>query len=93
MATGPISKQFVTVDKTLGSHAITKLSASGAYYSISEVDVSKTGYKPISCMIYYWSDVHANVTPYIYNDKLGFLSDISQTIGSISVRIVYERTN
>lgn len=89
MATGPIKAQFVYEERSLYDHAITRQSSAGAYYSLSEVDITKSGYTPVSCHITGWSNVKANVSTYIYQGKVGFLSDTSQTPSLLSVGILY----
>lgn len=78
---------------SLGNHAVTKQSTAGVYYSQTELDVAREGLDPIGCFISYWSNISANFTPYITSsNKLGFMSDVSQTLGEVGVIITYRES-
>ena len=92
MATSTINKLTITETIEIYMHTITKHSTGGAYYSDTEIDVSKTGYLPVSCLIKEWSGISAVIQPYITgSNKIGFLSDVSQTAAYIAVKIIYEK--
>ena len=87
--TGTMKAQFVYEQRSFNDHAITRQSAFGAYYSTTEVSIAKNGYTPVACSLTEWSNIKASVTPYIYNGKVGFLSDVSQTPTLLGVGILY----
>ena len=85
-----IAQKVITDSFLLTSHAITSQSSAGSYYSATEVDVSKTGYTPVSALITEWSMVKTPLMPYITaQNKLGFLTSESQTPNTIRVKIIY----
>lgn len=78
-------------DITLNSVPLTTQSSGGAYYY-------NTGYVPtdynisgniISLMVTNWSGAAASFVPYYYNNKISFISDISQTVTKIVLRVIY----
>lgn len=79
---------------TLTNHAVTKRSASGVYYSENEVSIAVAGYRPFSATITYWTNLPANVTPYIGRDpdRIGLLCDTSITVGGITICVGYKKT-
>lgn len=94
MATGtikrPNNKAVFFYFNDIIQHAVTKRSTAGVYYSQTELDVAREGLDPIGCFISYWSGISANFTPYITSsNKLGFMSDVSQTLGEVGVTITY----
>ena len=71
---------------------VTTRSASGAYYLVdNSLNIGVSGYIPISATILDWGQWTANASPYIRtgSSTLAFTSDISQTLGSVTVHIVY----
>lgn len=84
-----LNDKFVYEQLSFNNHAITRQSAFGAYYSATEVSIAKTGYAPIACTLTAWSNISASVTPYVYNNKVGFLSDLSQTPTLLGVTVLY----
>jgi hypothetical protein len=93
MASGSAEKSMIYSTINLEHHAITTHSTGGSYYSAAEVDVSKSGYTPVACYLYAWSNVNGVVAPYVTSsDKLGFISNVSQTPNLLSVRILYMKS-
>lgn len=78
---------------TFENVAITSQSSSGMYYTSTYFDISVTGYHPIGATICNWNYASANFVPYFNqnNSEIGFMSDISQTVRDISVRIIYKK--
>ena len=75
------------------NHAVTTHSSNGVYYSASEINISRTGLEPIGCLIREWSGLSASITPYITTaGKLGFLSDVSQTLSNVTLVVVYRES-
>ena len=70
---------------------ITTKSWKGAYTNeeSTRLSITKSGYTPISIYIYYWEAAYATILPYMFNNKVGFMSDISQVVGKIYFRVTY----
>lgn len=83
------ANEIIYRDYYITNHAVTSQSANGAYYSPTKYDISVSGFTPISVYITAWDNMSASVTPYIDNNVVGFISDISLTIGSIRLRVLY----
>ena len=78
---------------TYNTVAITTMSGGGAYYCFADSSsIDRDKYWPLSIMITYWAGAAASFTPYIQDGgtvlRIGFQSDISQTVNVISVRVV-----
>ena len=73
---------------------ITHLSAKGAYYTDDALDVSVAGYTAIGVSVVTWTGWTAVALPYIRVDnKVCLVSDVSQTITNVVVRITYIRSS
>lgn len=81
-----------TTDVTCSNVAITTKSGSGAYYvrykAFAEI-ITGTWIKILGLMVVDWSGATASFIPYYQSDQLCFMSDVSQTVSSITVRVVY----
>lgn len=84
--------QIFTKYFVINNLAITALSGGGAYYHGADIDIAVDGYRPIAVTLgANWTYVKAVPMPYIYptTSKVGFISDISQTITAIDFYVTY----
>ena len=87
-----IKAQIICRTFTFTDVPVTTLSGSGAYFLAgNSLNIEVSGYIPISATVVDWSGWAANALPYIRNDNysLSFVSDISQTLSEVKVRVVY----
>ena len=77
-------------DVTLSNVAITTKSAYGAYYSDGAAMSGLVSSNVIlSILVIGWNHAIASFNPYFQDGKIRFLSDVSQTVSSIVVRVAY----
>lgn len=79
---------IVIEKKSLTNINVTKKSAKGCYYS-ENIDISKSGYSVFNVTIYDWGECSAALTPTFKDTSLSFMSDISQTAGSLVLKVTY----
>lgn len=75
---------------------ITTLSGGGVYYCpAGSRSIAVAGYTAIGVSICDWDSLASNVLPYIAQSTqtLGFMADVSQTVGGLDVLITYLRNN
>ena len=84
---GDSIKHVKYVDRSYSNVAITTKSGSGAYYKLQE-SYTQSGYTVISVTLIGWSGATASFTPYYQANNIAFMSDVSQTVGSVIVRVV-----
>ena len=71
---------------------VTTRSGAGAYYLTgTSMNIAVSGYIPISVSVTNFDTWVGNVTPYIRpdNETMSLVSDVSQTLGLIGIRIAY----
>jgi hypothetical protein len=77
---------------TIENVAITTKSSNGAYYGtiISYEDLGIPQWRIASIVLLNWEGATASFTPYLhYNQGINVMSDISQTVAKISLRIFW----
>ena len=87
------NSKYVLQDVNHTNFAVTTRSGSGCYYGT--VSATKTGYRIVSVTIIGWSSVFEPITPFIggTGNTIGLMSRISQTVGDVNFRILWEKTN
>ena len=87
------TENYKIVNKNYSSVKITTKSANGAYYVSQETYTPPTGYTVASILITDWTAASASFVPYYQASVIRFSSDVSQTVGTISIRILLVKTS
>ena len=83
--------ELTTQDFSWNNTPITAASAAGAYWTggSNYFSVAKSGYTPVAVYITDFGMAKANFNVFLNGNNLAAMSDISQTVGQIKVKVLY----